>query len=120
MDLHTAAERLSRLMEERLDIGGEGLAAKYRRAGRRVPRWVKREIAALLEALELAENPRTLPRVDMVRIETGVARAESWLKSVDPWDRRKGIVLSWLAVNAMNLILVLALALGVMAWRGLL
>lgn len=107
-------------MEERLDIRGEGLAAKYRRSGRRVPAWVKREIAPLIEALDLAEHPKLLPRVDMERIEAGATKAETWLKSVDPWDRRKGIVLHWLAGNAMMLILVGVGVVAVMAWRGLL
>lgn len=120
MDLQDRADRLAGLMEERLDVRGEGLAVKYRRAARRMPRWVGREIEALIEALDLARNPKLLQRIDMARIEAGTDKAEAWLKTIDPWDRRKGIVLHWLAGNALNILLVVAVSLAIMGWRGLL
>lgn len=120
MDLHERADRLASLMEERLDIMGQGLAVKYHRSGRRLPRWVKREIAALLDALNRVDHPRLRAQIDFARIDSGTQRAEAWLSSIDPWDRRKGIVIHWLAGNAMNLILVIGLVIALMAWRGLL
>lgn len=107
-------------MEERLDIRGTGLAAKTRRAGRRLPKWVHREMAALLEAMEFVDNPRLQPRIDMARVDTGTQRVEAWLKEIDPWDRRKGVVIHWLAGNALNLVIIFACMVAVMVWRGLL
>lgn len=119
MNLHDRADRLARLMEDRLDIHGEGLAAKTRRAGRRVPRWVQRELEGLVEAMERAGHPKLAAQIDYARLESGLKRAEAWLAQVDPWNRRRGAVLDWLAGNAFNLLIVLALALAAMAWRGL-
>lgn len=120
MDLHSRADRIAHLLEEQLDIRGQGLGAKLGRAGRRLPRWVRREFDALQDALDYAEHPKLQQRIDYGRLETGLHKAEAWLEAVDPWDRRKGLVLGWLGGNAVNLLLVAALAIGVMVWRGLL
>jgi hypothetical protein len=120
MDLHARADHLAQLMEERLDIRGPDLATKVRRAGRRIPRWVHRELAALVEALDRVDHPKLAAQVDYGRIETGTKRAEGWLEAVDPWDRRKSVVIHWLAGNALNIMIVIAIALALMGWRGLL
>lgn len=120
MDLHERADKLAKLMEERLDIRGEGLRTKTHRAGRRIPRWVRRELDALVEALDRTDHPKLAPQVDYARIETGTKRAEGWLESVDAWDRRKSLLIHWLAGNAMNMLIVIAIALALMGWRGLL
>ncbi|WP_138422687.1 hypothetical protein [Maritimibacter alexandrii] len=119
MDLHERAERLAKLMEERLDIRGDGLATKTRRAGRRIPRWVRRELDVLVEALERVDHPKLAQQVDYARIETGTRRAEGWLENVDAWDRRKSVLIHWLAGNAMNILIVIAITLALMGWRGL-
>ncbi|MZR12621.1 hypothetical protein GQE99_06255 [Maritimibacter sp. DP07] len=119
MDLQDRAETLARLMEERLDIRGPDLAAKTRRARRRVPRWLRRELMALVQALEYSRHPKFAARIDHARIETGARRAQNWLEQVDATDRRKSLVIHWLAGNAFNVLVVIGLAVGVMAWRGL-
>ncbi|MEC7762589.1 MAG: hypothetical protein VX874_11845 [Pseudomonadota bacterium] len=119
MDLHDRADRLAKLMEERLDIRGDGLRAKTRRAGRRIPRWVRRELDVLVEALDRTDHPKLAPQVDYARIEIGTKRAEGWLESVDAWDRRKSLAIHWLAGNALNILIVMGIALAVMGWRGL-
>ncbi|MBV7409191.1 hypothetical protein [Maritimibacter sp. DP1N21-5] len=120
MDMHARAERLASLMEERLDIRGQGLRAKLRRAGRKVPRWVRREIEALLEALDLSEHPKLAARVDHGRIESGTSRVERWLLDIDPWDRRRGVAVEWGAGLAFNLLLVVAIFVALLGWRGFL
>ena len=120
MDMHERAERLATLMEERLDIRGMGIAAKTRRSGRKVPRWVRRELDALVEGMKLAENPKLAPRVDYQRIDSGTAKVEKWLLDVDAWDRRRGVAVEWGAGLAFNLLVVVAILIALLGWRGFL
>lgn len=120
MDLDARTRRLARLMEDRLDIRGDGFEAKLARAGRKLPKHLKRDGEALAEALRLAEHPRLGRQVDARRLRKAARRLERYLLRVDAQARRMGLVLDWLAGNAFNLIVVAALAAAVLIWRGLL
>ena len=41
--------------------------------------------------------------IDPGQIDQAYTRCEKWLKSVDPWERRKDRILGFLALNAFNL-----------------
>lgn len=120
MDLEARAARLAQLIEDRLDIGGHGLAAKLGRGGRKLPRVVREAGEQLLLAQRMAANPKLARQVDHARIAAACDAAERTLERIDPWERRKTIVVNWLAGNAFNIVVVLALALALVAWRGLL
>jgi hypothetical protein len=119
MDLQARADRLARLIEERLDIRGAGLQAKLGRGGRRLPRAVRDAGEQLLLAQRMAANPRLARQIDHARIDALCDAAERVLKRIDPWERRVTILVNWLAGNAANIIVVAALALAAIAWRGL-
>jgi len=112
------AERIARLIEEKLGVGGVGLEAKLRRAGRDLPRWVRREAAALAEAAAFSASPRLAKRIDPARIERAFAACEAWLSAVDPAERRKDRWLGFLAVNAVNLTVLAAALVAVLIWTG--
>ena len=100
---------LAELFEKRFGIGGDGFEAKLRRAGRAVPRGVRREARMLAEAERMAAHPKLMARVDEDRVERAYRRCRRWLETVDPAERRKDRVLSLLAVYAFNLALVATL-----------
>lgn len=118
MDLETRADKLAELLEARLDAGGTGLEAKLNRAGRRLPGHLRRELGYVVEAMRMAENPRLARQIDWARIDKACAAAKHHLRHVDPWERRKGIAINWLAGNAFNLLIVAGLTAAVIAWRG--
>ncbi|OIP84110.1 MAG: hypothetical protein AUK37_06095 [Rhodobacterales bacterium CG2_30_65_12] len=120
MDFEARAERLARLIEERLDVRGHGLAAKLGRGGRKLPRAVREAGEQLLLAERMAANPKLARQVDDARIAAACEAAEHALERIDPWERRKTFAVNWLAGNAFNILMVLALALAAIAWRGLL
>ena len=120
MDLQARADRLAQLMEERLDIRGQGLEAKLARAGRKLPRFVRVEIEHIVLAQRMAESPKLAAQIDWDRLEKGADLVERHLRAIDAFDRRKTLAINWLAGNALNLVIVLALLLAVLVWRGFL
>lgn len=120
MDLQARADHLAQMIEEKLGVGGKGLEAKLARAGRRLPRHVRREAALLAEALGQRDHPRLSRRIDLLRLERAFTVCERYLKTVDPWARRRGLALDWLAVNALNLLIIGVLVVSALLWRGFL
>jgi hypothetical protein len=120
MDLDARAERLAKLIEERLNVRGQGLAAKLGRGGRKLPRAVREAGEQLLLAQRMAQNPKLARQIDHARIAAACDVAERMLGRIDPFERRKTVVINWLAGNAFNILVVLALVLVLIAWRGLL
>ena len=120
MDLRARADHLAQLMGDRLDIRGDGFEAKLANAGRRLPRYVRREGARIAEALEHETHPKLSRQIDVERLNRSAKVMERFLFSVDPWARRKGIFLNWLAGISFSLLVVLGLVLYLMARRGLL
>ena len=112
------ADRIAALLEERLGVRGRGLEAKLNRAGRLLPRWVRREADQLVAAQRLMGHPKLKMQSDASAIDAAFTRCERWLKAIDPTERRKDKVLGFLAVNAANLILVGALFVGYLVWAG--
>lgn len=119
MDLQARADHLAQLMEQKLGIRGTGFEAKLARAGRRLPRALRAEAEYLTLALRMQQNPRLVRQIDWPRIDRGEAALERYLQGIDAFDRRKGLVVSWLAGNALNLIIVAGLVLAMLVWRRL-
>ena len=116
--IHDMAEDVATLMKERLSIRGRDLATKLRHTGRMMPNRLKREAAYLAEAVQLSENPRLQKMIDMERAEAAHRDCLEFLQKVDAADRRKGVVLGVLASLAMTFLVVAALIIIVLVWRG--
>lgn len=118
MQLDDSADKVAQLLEQKLGIRGAGLEAKVTRAGRRLPRHLREEAEYMMLALRMQANPRLARQIDWPRLERGAQELERYLKGIDAWDRRRGLLVSWLAGNALNLLIVAALVAAVLAWRG--
>ena len=110
--------RISELMQERLGIRGSDLETKLRKAQRLMPRWVYRDARTLVEAQRLMGHPKLMMQTDPTSLERSFQTCESWLKSVDPKERRKDKILGLLAVNAFNLLMVGALFVAALKLTG--
>ena len=119
MDLDTRLDTLAALMEERLGIRGGGFEEKLARVGRRLPRRLRREGALLVEARAMAGHPKLGRRVDEQRLDKAARVLERHLEGIDGTKRRINLAINWLAGNALNLLIVFALTVAVLAWRGL-
>lgn len=119
MDFEVRAERLAKLIGEKLGVGGQGLEAKLRRGGRKLPRVVREAGEELLAAQRMAGNPKLARQIDAARIGAACDMAERALGRIDPFERRKTMAINWLASNAFNILIVVTLALAAAALRGL-
>ncbi len=63
-------------------------------------------------------HPKLARQVDTASIEKAYRACERWLETVDPKERRKDRILSFLATNAFNLIVIFAAFVTWMVWTG--
>ncbi len=118
MDLQARAERLARLMGERLDIPGRGLEGKLAHAGRRLPRHIRAEAELVARAISLREHPKLARMIDERRLARACRIVERHLLAVDPWARRRAVLADWILGNILGLLVMAALVAAVLAWRG--
>ncbi|QYK41249.1 MAG: hypothetical protein KF887_18045 [Paracoccaceae bacterium] len=114
------ADRVAALMDERMGLGGQGLAAKLKRGGRRLPRRVRDAVARLAEAAEMAQNPKLLLQIDEERVAQDYDLALKHLMGISAWDRRIGFLGRLVVAVLVAVIASGALLVAVMSWRGLL
>ncbi|MFN3281796.1 MAG: hypothetical protein ACK40I_09035 [Tabrizicola sp.] len=112
------ADRVAQLMEERLGLGGKGLAAKMKRAGRLLPRKVRDAGRVLAVAAQKAQNPKLLGQIDMGEVTEAYDVCLRHLIAIDPLSRRRNLFAGMIGSVGFG-VLVLALAIfGFLAWRG--
>jgi hypothetical protein len=114
------ADRVAALMEERLGVRGDGLAAKLRRGGRKLPSAVLAEAEHLARVAAQAENPKLLAQIDQARAARAYDACVRHLKQARKWDRRGDMLLGVLGRAATILLATGAVAVGLAWWRGLL
>lgn len=114
------ADGIADMMEARLGVGGRGLEAKLKRAGRRLPRSVRRDARMITEALPMEHSAKLQKRIDLARLEVAERRVMAHLRTIDPKERRIDAALGMLGSIAFSLIVVFGLLVGVLVWRGFL
>ncbi len=113
-------DRVCTLMEQKLRVGGKGLAAKVRKAGRRLPKQVRIAAEALVQAEEMTKSPRLMHRVDPELVAEAYDICVRHLGGADS-KRSVGAFFAQAAVSiTVTLIAVAVLMLIVVWWRGLL
>ena len=114
------ADRVAGLMEERLKIGGQGLAAKVKKGGRMMPRKVRDAGQRLAQAAMMAQNPKLLMQVDEERVAEDYDTCLKHLSGINVWARRKGGLLNMATSILGSLLIVGGLLVAVLYWRGFL
>ena len=117
-DMAAKSRRLRGLMQEKLAVKGRDLAQSLHRAGRRLPRRVRRHGAALMRAEMLAHNPRTARQVDAAAVERDYEAVRAYLAGLDVGELRKVRFLRVAGAVAANLIAVAAMFVVWLWWRG--
>jgi hypothetical protein len=112
------ADHIAELLESQLGVRGKSLDAKLRKAGRLLPRDIRRHGEKIVEAVSLQGSPKLARMVDEKSTVSAYDAIEKYLSSIDAWDRRKGNALGFLTTNAFNLLVVTALLIIVLRWRG--
>lgn len=114
------ADRIATLMEERMRLSGQGLAAKLAKGGRTLPRNFREAGERLARAAMMAQNPKLLMQVSEEQVAEDYDLCLRHLVSYSLWDRRKGFLLGATASILGILVLVALLTAGVLHWRGFL
>jgi hypothetical protein len=112
------AEAVSLMLQKKLGAKGDGLEAKLARAGRRLPRRIRRHVAEIAEAEKLEGNPKLARMTDPAALAHAFVEVEAHLKKIDLADRRKGAALGLLGSIAISLIAVFAALVSYLVWRG--
>ena len=117
-DIIARADEIGGLIQERLGYGGRTLARQIARAGRALPRPVAREARFLAQAAQIAANPRLVRMIDPARVDSAHRVVRDHLRNIDRRERRRARLTGIAAVVAFNLIVVAALVIAVLVWRG--
>lgn len=117
--LQNQADDISKLMAEKLRVKGRSLDVQLRKAGRRLPKKLRRDVENLLEAQQLIGNPKLARQVDVEAISEGSGRVIGHLQTLDPWERFKDRWLGILGAISLALIVTFILVVYVLWKRGL-
>jgi len=106
------------LFESKMWIKGRDLKTQLRKAGRRLPKKIRRDVALLIDLERTVANPKLARMADMDKAAKAHAQIVTFMEKRDPraalWDRIIGITAS----VAFALIVVAVLVLYVLVKRG--
>lgn len=112
------AEAVSLMLQQKLGVRGAGLEAKLARAGRRLPRRIRRRVAEIAEAEKREGNPKLARMTDPAALAQAFDEVEAHLNRIDVADRRRGAVLGMLGSVAISLLVVFAALVSYLVWHG--
>lgn len=114
---HKIAE-ISALMQSHLRIKGRSLRVQESRAGRLLPRAVRRDIRYLLDTAALGDNPKLARMINTDKVARAHRNTVAYLQAIDVKERRKTALLNVTASIALGLIAVFVVVLYVLVQRG--
>ena len=118
LDIERLRAKLLKLLREKLGVKAETLEKGFRRAGRRLPRRIRREARVLVQAESLAVHPKLSRQIDGVSVRQAFDAVLAHLKAIDAADARLGRILSLAGAVAFNVIAVFAAFVWWMWWSG--
>ncbi|WP_458791080.1 hypothetical protein [Yoonia sp. MH D7] len=104
-------------MEMRLRVRGKTLDAQVRKAGRLLPRSMRRDATYLAQAATVMNHPKLVRMVDKTKAKQAHGRLLRFLLATDPKDRAKGMLLNLLGSMAFIAIVVFIAVVFVMVQR---
>ena len=116
----TPATRASALLEERLGLRGPDLERQLRKAGRRLPRRIRRDGETIVMAERFAAHPKMARRIDLDALARAEGRLTEHLEAIDPREARITRLINLGALIAAQILLIGIAVVAVLAWRGLL
>lgn len=111
--------KLEEQLQAKLGVRGRSLQKRLARAGRRLPKRVRRAGQVITKAEVTLAHPKLARLGDERAIDAAFREIIAHLQTIDPVDRRKGIILGILGSAVFNLILLIVALLVLMRWQGL-
>jgi hypothetical protein len=119
-DFAAVESELLELFKVKLGVRAPSLAKAIKKSGRRMPRDAHRAVAAFSDARMQAAHPKLARMVDATSLETSISVLRSHLEAIDPGERRKDALLGFLGTQAVNVLVIAAVIIGLLYWRGFL
>ena len=113
------ADEISALLREKLGVRGRDLETRLRRAGRLLPRHVRRDALLIAQARAMQASPKLARMVDDAAVLRAFRACQDHLGAIDSWERRKTRIIGFLSANAFNLVVTAGLVITVLYWRDL-
>jgi len=114
-DIDTVREKL----RSRLGARGRTLAKALRSAGRSLPKPARQAGQRLVQLQRMVAHPRLRRLVNRNEVDAALAELTAPLDGIDPAERRKDRLLGFAASAVFNVLLLSALMVAFMRWRGL-
>lgn len=108
------------LLEVKMRVKGRDLRSQVRRAGRRLPRKIRRDLKFLLETEKVAANPKLGRMVNDDKVAKAHASIVAYLETLNPREAMWNMILNITASVSLALIVVFVVVLYVLVERGLL
>lgn len=118
-DLAPQIDDIRSLLETQLRVRGATLDKQIHRAGRMLPRKIRAEAAFLVQANMLVQNPKLARMISADRTQKAHDVVATYLRGIDPKDRRKGRILNIAGLLAFNMLLIGGLVVAYLVWRGI-
>ena len=118
LTMHQMVEEVRAGLADKLRVRGRSLAVQVRKAGRRLPRAVRRDAVYLVQTVGLADNPKPARMIDMARAQAAHRNILQFLQTVDVAAERRGIALQIIASIALAILVTGILLLIVLVQRG--
>ncbi|SDW61781.1 hypothetical protein SAMN05444358_1011315 [Ruegeria halocynthiae] len=119
IDIQTRIAQAILLLRKKLGVRDKSLTASVRRARRRLPRKIYKQAMVLAQAEQMADHPRLRFVLDTPKLEQASDDVQSHLNAINLADRRWGWFLSFLGSIALGLLVLSAVAVIILRWRGL-
>ncbi len=116
--LQQMADEVRAGLESKLRVRGGSLRAQLRKAGRLLPRGVRRDADYLAQGAELVRNPKLAKMVDMTKARQAHRNVLAYLETVDIGAQRRDAALHLVASIAFALLVTGLLLLFVLWQRG--
>ena len=120
VSIQQMAERVSILLTERMHIKGRDLGDKLRRGGRLLPRNVRQAAQALAIAMEQSHNPKLLLQINELKVAENYDICVKHLNEKHKNEKLRVTLLGLSVSILFSLLVVVAMVVGVLVWRGFL
>jgi len=118
LTMHQMVDEVRAALADKLRVRGRSLAVQVHKAGRRLPRAVRRDAVYLVQTIGLVDNPKLARMIDMRRAQLAHRNILAFLETVDVAAERRGIALQIAASIALALLVTGLLLLFVLVQRG--
>jgi hypothetical protein len=118
VSIQQMAERVSVLLTERMHIKGRDLGEKLRRGSRLLPRNVRQAAQELATAMEHSHNPKLLLQINELKVAENYDICVKHLNERHKNEKLRVTLLGLSVSILFSLLVVVAMVVGVLVWRG--